>query len=283
MNVTSSQTTDTASERESPLHVEQLGEGEPTLAIVGAIHGDEPCGAQAIEALLAEAPPVEQPVKCIIANPRALAKNIRYIDTDLNRTFPGDPTADAHEQRVAVALLAELQGCTVFSMHSTQSYDRPFAIVDTTGPLTETVCPYLSIDALVEVAGHVENTLADHARVIEVECGQQGSDQAAENATKLVYEFLAATGALPDTTPPHEQPLPVFTLHDPIPKPAGESYAVHVPNFERVPKGTHYATIDETELIADESFYPVLLSPNGYESQFGYTAELTQTLGEKSR
>jgi predicted deacylase len=260
------------------IHVEQLGDGDPELAVVGAIHGDEPCGAHAIEALLAEEPPVTQPVKCIIANQRALVQNVRYIDTDLNRTFPGDPAGDAHEQRVAAALLTELEGCTVFSMHSTHSYDRPFGIVDTTGPLTERLCPYLSIDALVEVAGHVANTLADHAHVIEVECGQQGSNQAAENAIQLVYEFLTATEALPGRTPPPEQSLPVFTLRHPIPKPAADSYAVHVPNFKRVPKGTPYATIDETDLIAEDSFYPVLLSPNGYESQFGYAAELTQTL-----
>jgi len=36
------------------MHVETLGEGTPSVAIVGAIHGDEPCGARAIERFLGE-------------------------------------------------------------------------------------------------------------------------------------------------------------------------------------------------------------------------------------
>lgn len=39
------------------MRVETLDQGEPRLAIVGAIHGDEPCGAQAVETLLNERPP----------------------------------------------------------------------------------------------------------------------------------------------------------------------------------------------------------------------------------
>jgi len=33
------------------MDVHDLGEGEPEVAVVGAIHGDEPCGARAVRRL----------------------------------------------------------------------------------------------------------------------------------------------------------------------------------------------------------------------------------------
>lgn len=260
------------------MRVEQLGEGEPDLAVVGSIHGDEPCGAHAIETLLEEAPAVERPVKFIIANERALDRNVRYVETDMNRVFPGDPDAEAYETRLAHELLDELRGCTTLSMHSTQSYGGPFAIVDEAGPLATSICPYLSVDVLVETAEFVENTLVGYVDVVEVECGMQGSDQATENAIQIVREFLTAAGALPGSIEPREQAIPVYQLQKLIPKQPADSYTVHVKNFERVAEGSPYATIDDRELIAEEPFYPVLMSPYGYDRQLGYAAELNGKL-----
>lgn len=265
------------------VRVEQLGEGEPELAILGGIHGDEPCGVQAIETLLDADPDVERPVKCIIANERALERNVRYVEADMNRVFPGDSTAETYERRLAAALLEELRGCTTLSMHSTQSYSEPFAIVEETGPVAERICPALSIDAIVEVGPIVENALVGYVDVVEVECGLQGTQQAAANAEQLVREFLTATGALagPETPDQPEHAVPVYRLQHHIPKePAADSYAVHVDNFERVDEGTTYATIDDTDLIAEEPFYPVLMSPYGYKSQLGYVGTRTRTLAD---
>lgn len=260
------------------MRVEQLGDGEPELAVVGSIHGDEPCGAYAVETLLEEAPAVNRPVKFIIANERALDRDVRFMDADMNRAFPGDPDSQMYETRLAAELLDELRGCTIFSMHSTQSYDRAFAIVNETGPLAASICPALSVDLLVETVDFGTDTLVGHADAVEVECGMQGSEQAKENAVRLVKEFLTATGALADTDEPTEEALPVYRLRRLIPKEPAESYAVHVPNFEQVDEGAPYATIDDEDLVAEESFYPVLMSPYGYDNQFGYAADLTGNL-----
>ncbi|WP_248910520.1 succinylglutamate desuccinylase/aspartoacylase domain-containing protein [Halocatena marina] len=256
------------------MRIEHIGKGEPELAILGAVHGDELCGVHAIEALLDEDPDVQKPVKCIIANEPAVEQHVRYIDTDLNRVFPGDPAAETYEPRLAYRLQAELEGCTTLSMHSTQSDGRPFAIVDESGPLAETICPQLSVAAVVEAADEFPHALVHHVDVVEVECGLQGTEQAADNAEQLVWEFLAATGALSDRSEPSERALPVLSLKRLIPKPDGGSYEVHVENFDRVEKGAVVATVDGEEITATESCYPVLVSEHGYDQRFGYTAEL---------
>jgi hypothetical protein len=174
--------------------------------------------------------------------------------------------------------LQELRGCTVFSMHSTQSFARPFALCDTIDALARSACPYLTVEALVETSRFSEGRLIEHPDVLEVECGLQGSDEAAANAEMLVREFLAAEGALPGDPHP-DQEVPVFRMSRRVPKDPGERYEVFVKNFERVDADEPFAAVDGRELVADEPFYPILLSAYGYEDVFGYAGELVGRLG----
>jgi predicted deacylase len=259
------------------MRVEQIGEGEPSIAIVGAIHGDEPCGAEAIERLLADPPPVERPAKLIVANEEALARGVRYVDADLNRAFGPDVPEEAHERGLAERLAAEIRDCTVLAIHSTQSTDRPFAIVSGISELARQVVPRLSVTALVDTESRVEGRIfATEANILEVEAGRQGSQAAVENAYGLAREFLIATGALPGDVPPRE--VPIYRLGEPIAKPAAAEYYVYAENFERVAAGERFAATDAQTFVADEDFWPVLLSPYGYADVFGYRSQLAGRL-----
>ncbi|WP_254271388.1 succinylglutamate desuccinylase/aspartoacylase domain-containing protein [Haloarcula marina] len=256
------------------MRVEQLGEGEPKIAVVGSIHGDEPCGRDGIEAVLADPPSLSEPVKFVVAHEDALAAGKRYIEADMNRVFPGDAESDVLEERLAAELAAELDGCTVLSLHSTQSYDGMFALVDEMTPFAREVLPHLSVDAVVRTAGHNEGRLFTVAPgAIEVECGYQGSAQAAANAERVIREFLAAIGVSDGDAVGRDRPLPVFQLGDPIPKSAADSYEVYARNFEEVAAGDPVAAADGNQVVAEKSFHPILLSAEGYEDVFGYTAD----------
>ncbi|EMA45789.1 succinylglutamate desuccinylase/aspartoacylase domain-containing protein [Halococcus saccharolyticus] len=261
------------------MRIEQLGDGEPEIAVVGGIHGDEPCGVRAVEHLIDTQPDVKRPVKCIVANEEALDQGTRYVDDDLNRVFPGDPDSASHERRLASRLLAELRGCRVLSMHSTQSYANPFAVVADDGlAVAESICPYLTLDAVIDAGAFTEGRLVSYAEVVEVECGYQGSEEAAANAVAICQEFLAAVGALPGGEP-RTSDVPLYRLQHLIPKGPASGYEVFVTNFERVAAGEAYAAAGDETLIAEKPFYPVLMSPYGYEDEFGYAAELAGKLG----
>lgn len=258
------------------MRIHQLGEGHPEITIVAGIHGDEPCGVSAVERLVAEDPAVEKPVKLVVANEAALEAGERYLEDDLNRAFPGDPNADSHERRLAHDLAREVRGCTTLAIHSTQSYAEPFGVVNSVDPVARDVAPKLPIVALIETDERTEGRLIEYPHVVEVEAGLQGSVAAAENAYELARAFLAATEALPWSAEAEtgEEPsdVPVFRLQDPIPKPPAEEYEVYASNFARVAPGEPFAAADGEEFTAEEGFYPVLLSPYGYENQFGYAA-----------
>ena len=271
------------------MRIYELGEGTPEVAVVGSVHGDEPCGQRAIERFVAGEPSVERPVKLVVANEEALDAGRRYLDEDLNRAFPGDPKAESHEGRLAHDLVRELRGKTVLSLHSTQSYAEPFALVDEVDAVSRAICPHLPMEYLVETGPFSTGRLIDHAHTIEVECGLQGSEEAATNAYWILRAFLSATGVLPapvegDVEPPlslhrrDEDEVTVFRLLDQIPKNPAEEYRIFVDNFQRVAPGDTVAAADGDAYSADDEFYPVLLSAHGYEDVFGYAADRLGTL-----
>ena len=254
------------------MRVEQLGDGEPSVAVVVGVHGDEPCGVRAVERLLAESPAVLAPVKLVVANERALDAGVRYVDADLNRSFTDEVPADAHERRLAERLADEIRGCTVLSVHSTQSHADPFAISSGVDAPVQSVVPALSVSALVDTGNFGDGRIfAADADIVEIEAGLQGSEAAAENAFRLVREFLTASGVLAGDLARRE--VPVFEMGESIPKPSADEYEVFVENFEEVAAGDTYAAADGEPLVADEPFWPVLLSPYGYAHQFGYRGE----------
>jgi predicted deacylase len=259
------------------MRTEQLGEGDPEVAVVGGIHGDEPAGVAAVESLLSERPEVARPVEFVVANERAVDRNRRYIESDLNRAFPGDPDGD-HEQRLAHRLAAEAADCTTLALHTTQSYEGPFALVDAVDDLARTVCPRLPVDAVVEVGETEGRVFAAVPDTVEVECGYQGSAAAERNARAVTREFLAATGVLPDEGTSRRTDLPVFRLSDPVPKREAQEYEMYAENFEKVFAGERFAAADGEAVVAEEPFHPVLMSAYGYEDVFGYAAERVGTL-----
>jgi len=260
------------------MRVETLGPGDPNIAVVGGIHGDEPCGIHAVETMLTERPDLGRGVKFVVANEEAVERFTRYVDTDLNRAFPGDPDGDTHETRLAHEIGREVADCQVLSLHSTQSYGGTFALVDRVGEYERRICPHLSVDCVVETCDFTEGRMFEVTdRLIEVECGFQSTDAAAENAVQVTREFLAAVGALDGETA-GQQELPVYRLTEPVPKAAAQAYEVYASNFSRVATGDVYAIADDEQYVADEPFYPVLMSPYGYEDVFGYAAEQVGTL-----
>jgi len=267
------------------MRVEQLGEGRPELAVVGGIHGDEPSGVDAVERLIEASPPVEKSVLLVIANERAIEAGERYLDADLNRSFPGDPDSDAHEERLAHELSERLAGTTALAMHATQSHPEPFLVADRVDDLVERLGRTLPVNAVVDTGEFIQGRLFRSVRTVEVESGLQGSQSASDAAIGIAIAFLEEMGALAEGTADDlrerygvasssaSESVPVFRLTRSVPKTGTGDHLVSANNFELVDAGDRFASADGTPMVADESFYPVLLSADGYDEIFGYAAQ----------
>ena len=250
------------------MQVHTVGDGAPEVAVVGAVHGDEPCGARAIERFLESEPDVDRPAKLIVANEHALERGVRYVDTDLNRCLPGDPESDQYEERLAAELMDEVRGCVALGIHSTVSYDRPFANVAYLNERKREAVAHLPVESVVDFTVVADGRSVELPGFVDIEAGHQGSAAAVDNAYDCLVAFLRTADVLPGD-PPAPDP-DVYEVTEPIYKEPGRTYRFRGENFERVPAGERFATVDGEDLIADEEFWPVLMSGDGHDVLLGY-------------
>lgn len=250
-----------------PPDVTAVGPGEPEVAVVGGVHGDEPSGVRAVERLRRAALDLRRGVLFVVANPAAVAADERFLDSDLNRVFPGDPYGD-REHRLAAELCGIVGGVTTLSIHGTHSRRTPFALVHRSQPAEYDLAAGLPVPHVVDHSGVNEGTITTCGCLVEVEVGIQGTEAAADRAEFQARSFLQRVGALPGDPPPGDPAF--FHMTEPVPKPVRSRGELFVENFELVPEGTVYARVDGRDLVADEAFYPILMSECGYADIFGY-------------
>jgi predicted deacylase len=242
--------------------------GETTVAVVCCLHGDEPCGKRAVERLLAEYGDVEG-AKFVLANPRAYERGERYVEADLNRTFPGDPDADTDERRLAPRVLEELRGHVVLDVHATESRPTPFALFHRRTDAVFEAARNTGIERVIDI-GFVEGGLIGHVDGVSVEFDRTDPEGAAEGAYRTTRNFLANYGLI-DAEPAGADPV-VYRVYDEIPK-EREGFELLFENFERVGAGEVFARDGREVIEAGGTFYPVLTSEEGYEDIYGFEAE----------
>lgn len=243
------------------------GEQEPEISIVGSLHGDEPAGKKAIKKILNEEDlDYKKGVKFIIGNEKALKSDKRYIDSDLNRSFPGNPNSSKHEEKLAAKILEEVEGTKVLDLHTTHSYPKPFATIKDENDSTYKLLKATGVKNAVKFSDD-NGTMTDHVNGVLVETGYQKTEQAAENAVKTIKNFLGYFNAIDYSH--EEKEVETFEQTDTV---EGD-WEFTARNFEKVGKGEIYAQNGSKELKAEECFYPVLMSTNGYEDKLGFKAK----------
>lgn len=253
------------------MRVEKRGNGDPEYTVVGSLHGDEPAGKNAIEQVLEEGLEFERPVQFIIANERALEKDVRYTDCDLNRVFPGDEESDCFEERLAAEIMDLVEGTKVLDLHTTHSYPQPFATFSNLNDVTRGLLRSTGVKDAVYFPEHT-GTLNGQLNAVVVETGHQKTQQAEANAVGVIKNFLAAQDVIEgefETSEPN-----IFRYYETV---EGD-WEFTAENFKEVRAGESFAEREDEKLVAKEDFYPVLMSTNGYEGQLGFKAEKIEEL-----
>lgn len=252
------------------MEVTKFGQGEAEYVIVGSVHGDEPCGKKAINRFIESGYELKKPVKFIVANEEALEQNVRFLDTDLNRSFPGDSKSDNHEERLAAEIMKEIEGKKVLDIHTTRSYPEPFATFTELNDVTKQLLKSSGVENAV-IFPEESGTLHEQTDGIVIEAGYQGTDEAVENAYDLIVNFLASESVIEEDF--QRSDPDIYQYYETV----DGDWTFTAENFVKVVKGETFGERENEKLEAEEDFYPVLMSTDGYEGKLGFKARKIET------
>lgn len=192
-----------------------------TAAIIVGTHGNEVAGLRAMKALERKGIKIDRGVLYIIrGNPRAIAKNVRYVDENLNRSFiKGRRTGSGCEFKRAQKLKPILQRCDiVLDIHTTSIKDsRPFIIAEAN---SEHITKLLPAKIVCRGFDRVEPGGIDYfmnsiGKIgICFESGYLNSPSAKKTTLQSISIFLKAVGMLVGSVKLRKQlMLRVYYLH----------------------------------------------------------------------
>lgn len=208
-------------------------------------------------------------MKLILANEKAFEQDERFVDIDMNRVFPGDPVSDKYEERIAAELVEEIEDLKVIDLHSTASKDAPFAIVEYPSESQIEMLKSTGMDKVADMT-HV-GAKNPELEFVAIEVSEK-SENPSEDAFNILRNFLAAEGIL-DLDYERSDP-DIFRVYE---TEKGENYEFTAENFQKVTEGEIFAKKQGDNKVADEDFYPVLMSTDGYDELIGFKANKKDT------
>ncbi len=149
------------------------------LLFIAGTHGNEGIGVEALQDVEATYDKATFNYDWIVGNPKALVAKVRFTDTDLNRSAPGNPTSSSYEERRAAEIVALSKDFdAVIDVHGTVANCGLVTIIPNPTadnlalakaiPLTRNVVWY-------SMESKVSGPLTQHTRcpALEIECGPQ--------------------------------------------------------------------------------------------------------------
>jgi succinylglutamate desuccinylase len=244
------------------------------ILINALTHGDELIGLRVIKEIKKHN--LSRNVHFNIANKRAYKLNKRFIDQDLNRSFPGNLKGN-YEQRLAAKLFENIKSFdVVMDIHSTKSMLKDSLIVTKLNKKTLEYVKAIGPKYLLHMKATKNNALISSAKIgIAFEYGKDDSGKAIANTVEGIERLLAYFKMININFPTKHINTKIFSVNKTIKKPYGALAQNSVKNFKLVKKGETYAYTGTGEkLSAKESFYPILFGQSNYEDIFGFQGKL---------
>lgn len=102
------------------------------ILFIVCTHGDETMPLEVMKGVISEygLENWERKFELLIANPKALEKKVRYIDTDLNRVYPGNLDSELYEEKRAAEIFEYAKNfkCTI-DIHTTTADTGLFTLI----------------------------------------------------------------------------------------------------------------------------------------------------------
>jgi succinylglutamate desuccinylase len=251
------------------------------ILIIGSTHGHERIGLL-VQNELKKLGISHELLAFEVGNPKASEKNVPFIESDLNRVFPGKDDG-TYEERRAHELSPKIQASDlVIDIHSTNTTDlspNSMLIVTKYDEATKEITELINPPTLLVMKYKNGNALISQAKVgIAFEYGKDNSRQVLEATLHDIGKILVAYGLLnnnPYLSVRTEEGSRVFEVYDAFAKNFEGKYKISagVENFVLQKEGTLLGvTENDYKIFAPESFVPILFGENRYTEILGFKA-----------
>lgn len=257
----------------NPALVHLTGKNEAPLFISVLLHGNEPTGLLAVQALLKKYQdrPLPRSLSIFFGNTQAAGLGLRRLDhqPDFNRIWPGTELPDSPETRMTQQIVDEMRGRKVFAsidIHNNTGLNPHYACVN---KLDDKFLQLASLFGRLIVyftrpKGVQSAAFAELCPSVTLECGKPGQQHGVEHALEFINSCLNLTD-FPEH-PVHPQDIDLYhtvaqvKIADTIKFSFQEAGADLIldkdldrMNFNEMPAGTVWGTVDgrtEMPLVA---------------------------------
>lgn len=250
----------------------------PVIAITGCIHGDELVGKKII-LQLRKMKIKKGTLITIIANEKAMKEKKRFIDQDLNRSFPGKLNGNYEERLAHNILKITKRADFVIDIHSTTTDVKNLAIITKkdkdTLDLAYSIEPRRIILMKKEIA---KKSFINHCKVgVSLEYGKNYSSATYDNTFNSIMLLLEKEKVVDDKKRKSKskcKKIDYYKMKGVAKKTRKDVLMKNVKNFKLIKKGDVFAMRNGKKLIAKDDFYPVLFGERSYDNIFGFKASM---------
>lgn len=246
------------------------------------MHGNEPCGSEAIQRISAafergELEPKKGTLFLIHANPEATSLGRRHTPggDDLNRLWDFAFTktlrdeAWGYEHHRVMELKEALGELDVFlDLHSAGISTPAFGVSNGEAPIDE-IAKKIGISYLVQSwYGLADKVIIGFLKLagvpaLSVECGAHDDPEIIDTAERIAMSFLRVTGAIDDGVPSNGGEVKTVHVLERITKPSDEfRFGTAWTGFQELEPGTLVGRDRVTEIRVDRPCYAVLPNEN---------------------
>jgi succinylglutamate desuccinylase len=209
-----------------------------------------------------------------LANEKAYKMKRRFVDQDLNRSFPGKKKGNYEERRARVLLTSIKSADLVIDIHSTKSELKDSIIVTKLDQKTLQYVQVIRPRHVLVMKITSRRALVSQAKVgLAFEYGKDNDSQVLRNILRDIKRLFSYIGILDVPIQKSQQATKYFSVFAVVKKPKKYILLPKIKNFRRVQSGEAYATNGQERLLADWSFYPILFGNSNYETIFGFAAK----------
>lgn len=251
---------------------------KPHIGIGGSMHGNEPCGAEAIRRIGksfegGELTPAKGTVFLIHANPEATSLGRRHTPggDDLNRLWDFEfietlrEEAWGYEHHRVLELKDVLGDLDVYlDLHSAGISTPPFGVSNGEAQIDE-IAKQVGISYLVQSwYGLADKVIIGFLKLagvpaFSVECGAHDDPNVSDTAHRVAMNFLRVTGAIEDGQPANGTDVTTVHVLERITKPSDDfTFGGPWVGFQKLEPGTLVGRDRVTEIRVGRPCYAVL-------------------------